>query len=62
MSTKQIKFRFVEDDEVCAGILVDMDDKYVICGCHGAVFPINNVVILQIYNDWMDLSECIMGD
>lgn len=61
MFTKQVKFRWIDDeDEVSGGILVD--NKYVICGCHGGVFLINDIVILQIYNDWMDLSECIMGD
>lgn len=62
MFTKQVKFHCIDDDDdkVYGGIL--MDNKYVICGCHGGVFNIEDVVILQTYNDWMDLSESIIGE
>lgn len=60
MKTQQIKFRFIDEGRAFGGILVD--DKFVICGCCGTVVDIKGVVILQTYNDWMDLSESIMGD
>lgn len=55
---KQIKFRDVE--AVFGGILTD--DNTIICGCCGGTFAKDEVEILEIYNDWVDLSPEIIGD
>ena len=55
---KQIKFRDVE--AVFGGILTD--DNTIICGCCGGTFDKDEVEILEIYDEWVDLSPEIIGD
>lgn len=61
----QVKFREIDTDEPneLGGILVDDGlTSYVICGCCGGVFSLEEVDILEKYDDWNDLSAEIMGD
>lgn len=61
MKIEQVYFYHSEDDEFYGGILID--DKYVICGCCGGVFDLEDGKI-KIYEKlpWIDISEAILGD
>lgn len=61
MNVKQVKFKVIEDsDEIFGGIMVD--NEYIICGCCGAVFEIDDVIICKIYESWLNISEEIIGE
>ena len=57
----QVRFLDKEDGVIHAGILYD--DK-IICGCCGGVFDAYSeyIEILESYEDWVDLTETIIGD
>lgn len=62
---KQVRFYPLDDtygDEE-NGILVEEDenDIFVICGCCGGKFPIDEIKITKYYNSWVNFSEYI-GD
>lgn len=62
MLTEQVRFRCcIEKDEEYGGILVD--NKYVICGCCGGVFELDDgeVEILEKLR-WVPISEEILGE
>lgn len=61
MLVKQVKFRIIGDsDEIFGGIMVD--NQYIICGCCGSVFEVNDVIICQVYNSWLNISDEIIGE
>lgn len=35
--------------------------EYVICGCCGGLFEMDEIKIVRVYN-WIDLDEIILGD
>lgn len=61
---KQIKFYDKENDSVHGGILTDDGD--IICGCCGGLIEkddvMSDIVILETYSEWIDLTEAICGD
>ena len=63
---KQCKFKelLTGDCEIFAGIAAYDGDKllYVICGECGSTLEPDDVEILKKYEDWMDLTETIIGD
>lgn len=63
---KQCKFKelLTGDCEIFAGIAAYDGDKllYVICGKCGGTLEPDDVEILGEYEDWMDLTETIIGD
>ncbi len=61
MTTKQIKFKYLYDNSIQCGILIIQgDEQYIICGCCGGVFEVNeDIEILQIYDEWIDISNSI---
>jgi len=64
MITKQVKFKYLCDDSVHGGILIIQgDEQYIICGCCGSVFEVDeDIEILQTYNEWIDISNSIIGE
>jgi transcription elongation factor Elf1 len=66
---RQVK---IKDSEgyILGGILVDddPDNAFVICGCCGSIFPMDEeghedtFQILEIYPDWINISDAIRGD
>lgn len=60
---KQCKFKD-KHNNVNGGFLCDFDngDKYIICGCCGGIFDLNEVEILEIYDNWINLSHEITGE
>jgi hypothetical protein len=46
--------------DVKGGIYIDYLNG-VICGCCGALVPLSDIEFLSVYDDWVDLSECITG-
>ena len=64
MVTKQIRFRCVnEDDTNLGGILVkDGEKSFVICGCCGGVIRMDEIEKIQEYEDWVDISDEIIGE
>ena len=70
---QQVKFAVInpdlinsdDDRTIFGGIALVNDDgtiTNVICGCCGSVFEPEDIKILERYNDWMDLTEVIIGD
>lgn len=61
MKVEQVKFYHFEDDEIYGGILVD--NRYVICGCCGSVFDLEDGEV-EIWENlaWVDLNKEILGD
>lgn len=61
---KQIKFYDKENDSTHGGILTD--DGEIICGCCGGLIEKEDVEsdikILEIYPEWIDLTDAICGD
>lgn len=47
---------YIEDDVTGDAVLVR-----IICGCCGSEFEPDDVIILERYHDWMDLTETIVG-
>ena len=64
MQTVQIKFRSAEEKTWQGGILVaeGLEDAYVICGCCGGIFEMDDVDEMVIFSDWVDVSSEIMGN
>ena len=48
---------FMEDDVTGDLVLVR-----IICGCCGCGFEPTDVMILDVYDEWMDLTETIVGN
>lgn len=65
---QQVKFEVINPDigeNVFGGIaIVDKNGTItnVICGCCGSVFEPEDIRILERYNNWVDLTETIIGD
>jgi len=62
---KQVKFVDRETGDTYLGGIAAYDgDKllFVICGECGGVLEPEDVEILKEYDDWMDLTEAILGD
>ena len=69
---EQVKFRIVNNDvgdtnEVLGGIAIfdDYDSTLinVICGCCGGTLEPDDVEIIEVYeDDWVNLSDEILGD
>lgn len=58
METKMVKF-IDPDGEVLGGIMVD--NKFVICGCCGGVFEVEEITDIKVLS-WIDISEEILGE
>ena len=69
---QQVKFEVINPDlinedegNVFGGIAIVNDYGTiinVICGCCGSVFEPEDIKILERYDDWMDLTEAIVGE
>ena len=61
---KQIRFYDTENEVEHGGILLDNGD--VICGCCGGLIEADefesDCVLLEKYEDWINLDEEIIGD
>lgn len=63
MTTKQVRFRGKGEDTYFGGILVEDGEKsFVICGCCGAVFDMNDIEEIQKYENWVDIGNEIIGE
>lgn len=43
------------------GQVEDTENDYIICGCCGAIFHLEDVESYGIYPSWVDISNEIMG-
>jgi len=69
---QQVKFEVINPDlinedegNVFGGIAIVNDYgtiTNVICGCCGSVFEPEDIKILERYDEWMDLTEAIVGE
>lgn len=64
MFIRQCKF---EDEEgnIFGGIVIDdenNDYEFVLCGCCGSLFEIQDVKIIEIFDTWVNLSDEIIGE
>ena len=61
MKVEQVYFYHYADDKFYGGILVD--NKYVICGCCGSVFDLEEGEIeIAVKLPWVNISDAISGD
>lgn len=51
---KQIKFREKDCEEIEYGILCG---DVIVCACCGAIFDVNSVEILKVYDYWVDFRN-----
>ncbi len=68
MVTKQCKFTDF-DGVVRGGIYVmtngqieDPENDFIICGCCGEIFQLDDVESYICYSSWLDMSEEIIGE
>lgn len=62
MIVKQVKFRCEGEEDYKGGIMVDDGyPPYVICGCCGGVYEMNEIEEIKTYPSWVDISEEIKG-
>lgn len=63
MFTKQVKFRPIGEEAEKGGILVQSSEgDFIICGCCGGVFEMEDVEQFGEYSSWVDISEEIKGE
>lgn len=68
MITKQCKFTDF-DGIVHGGIYVmtngqveDLENDYIICGCCGTIFELDDIEDYSIYKTWVNISDEIIGE
>ena len=59
MYVKQIQFKD-DEDNIFGGILVN--NEYIICGCCGSIFEKKEVTILKAFENWVNISNEIIGE
>ena len=63
MVIKQVRFRCEGDDAYFGGILVECDsDTFIICGCCGGVMDMDDIAEIKEYENWVDISNEIIGE
>lgn len=68
MVVKQCKFTDFENTThgglyvLTNGQVEDTDNDYIICGCCGSIFHLDDVESYSIYQTWVDISDEIMGE
>ena len=63
MLTRQVRFRSLDDDAYFGGILIeDGKNSYIICGCCGSVFEMDDIAEIQEYENWVNISDEIIGE
>lgn len=45
---------YIEDDD-------DEELVEVICGCCGSVFDLDDIEVVEVYHNWIDLTDTIKG-
>ena len=66
MITKQVCFRAEGEDAYFGGVLVSKgkvptDGDFIICGCCGGIYHIDEVEEMEPYENWVNISDEIMG-
>lgn len=59
MNVQQVKFRPIGEEEFFGGIMVD--GNYIICGCCGGVFEMDDVAEWEKL-EWVAISDEILGE
>lgn len=64
MIIQQVKFRPIGEEAWQGGIYLNyhLQDSYIICGCCGGLFEMDEIEEYSLYEDWVDISEEIIGD
>lgn len=63
MTIHQVCFRLEGEDNYLGGILVEDGKKsFVICGCCGGTAEMDEIEEIKKYENWVDLSNEIMGE
>ena len=62
MIITQVRFRSEGEDISHGGILVEVDDdSYVICGCCGSIFEMDEIQEMNKIESWIDINDAIIG-
>ena len=66
MITKQVCFRAEGEDAYFGGVLVSKgkvptDGDFIICGCCGGIYHMDEVEEMEPYENWVNISDEIMG-
>ena len=64
MTIQQVRFRPQGEQAWQGGIYINyhLEDAYIICGCCGALFEMDEIEKYELYDNWVNLSEEIMGN
>ena len=64
MITKQVRFRCEGDNTFFGGILVDdcKEAPFIICGCCGGIIEMDDILEIQEYKNWVNISDEIIGE
>ena len=57
--------KFIDDEEnILGGIYCKFDngDEYIICGCCGGIVDPSEVTVVEIFSDWINISDEIKGE
>lgn len=66
MEAKQVLFYDKDNQESYGGVLID--NRYLVCGCCGGVFDLEDeddrtsVEIVDNYAEWVNISDEIVGN
>ncbi len=63
MIIQQVKFRPIGEQAWQGGIYINyhLEDAYIICGCCGHIIPMQEIEEYELFEDWVNLSEEIIG-
>ena len=63
MITKQVRFRGIGEESFQGGIMVDDGSSiYVICGCCGGIYEMDDIEEINEFENWINISDEIIGD
>lgn len=61
MTTKQVRFKTTDGPRQFGGVYVrDGSREYVICGCCGGVFQMDEIKEFEELDDWVNFSKFIL--
>ena len=59
MYVRQVKFRPIGEEKFLGGIMID--GSYIICGCCGGIFKIDEIAEWEKL-EWITISDEILGE
>lgn len=67
MQPTQVKFKPIGEEAWQGGILFTketdaaIEDAFVVCGCCGSIYEMDDIEELVVFSNWIDISQEIIG-